>query len=234
MFYTRSAELYAQVGAKIGMVLPHSALRSGQHLVATQDIQSRELILRTLAGFFLVHNPVGTNFPSIGKIRPVPRALGTVSLVLFVTTSLDISPRLRGHRCWGDRPRAEARATVGKLIQRRSSETRSSTSLLHRRHGRNGRQSSIATEPVMSSLTAPTAWHHLPPDWCPIKKSPAANDGAGHAAGTGLPLSPMADRNSPSTAAFMDFSGVGHGVLWTLKVRQSRVSGFENHRPSAV
>ena len=32
LFYTRCAELYAQVGAEIGMVLPHSALRTGQHL----------------------------------------------------------------------------------------------------------------------------------------------------------------------------------------------------------
>ena len=32
LFYTRCAELYARVGAEIGMVLPHSALRSGQHL----------------------------------------------------------------------------------------------------------------------------------------------------------------------------------------------------------
>ena len=31
-FYTRCAELYAQVGAIIGMVMPHSALRAGQHL----------------------------------------------------------------------------------------------------------------------------------------------------------------------------------------------------------
>ena len=32
LFYTRCAELYAKVGAVIGMVLPHSALRTGQHL----------------------------------------------------------------------------------------------------------------------------------------------------------------------------------------------------------
>ena len=32
LFYTRCAELYAQVGATIGMVMPHSALRTGQHL----------------------------------------------------------------------------------------------------------------------------------------------------------------------------------------------------------
>ncbi len=32
LFYTRCAELYAKVNAVIGMVLPHSALRSGQHL----------------------------------------------------------------------------------------------------------------------------------------------------------------------------------------------------------
>ena len=32
LFYTRCTELYAKVGAKIGMVMPHSALRSGQHL----------------------------------------------------------------------------------------------------------------------------------------------------------------------------------------------------------
>ena len=32
LFYTRCAELYAQLGAEIGMVLPHSALRTGQHL----------------------------------------------------------------------------------------------------------------------------------------------------------------------------------------------------------
>ena len=32
LFYTRCAELYARPGAKIGMVLPHSALRTGQHL----------------------------------------------------------------------------------------------------------------------------------------------------------------------------------------------------------
>lgn len=32
LFYTRCAELYAKPGAQIGMVLPHSALRSGQHL----------------------------------------------------------------------------------------------------------------------------------------------------------------------------------------------------------
>ena len=32
LFYTRCAELYAQVGAIIGMVMPHSALRAGQHL----------------------------------------------------------------------------------------------------------------------------------------------------------------------------------------------------------
>ncbi|MCY3690757.1 MAG: N-6 DNA methylase [Chloroflexi bacterium] len=32
LFYTRCAELYAKPGARIGMVLPHSALRSGQHL----------------------------------------------------------------------------------------------------------------------------------------------------------------------------------------------------------
>ena len=32
LFYTRCAELYAQVNAVVGMVLPHSALRTGQHL----------------------------------------------------------------------------------------------------------------------------------------------------------------------------------------------------------
>ena len=32
MFYTRCAELYAEVGSIIGMVMPHSALRTGQHL----------------------------------------------------------------------------------------------------------------------------------------------------------------------------------------------------------
>ena len=32
LFYTRCAELYAKDGAVVGMVMPHSALRSGQHL----------------------------------------------------------------------------------------------------------------------------------------------------------------------------------------------------------
>ena len=32
LFYTRCAELYAQPGTKIGMVMPHSTLRAGQHL----------------------------------------------------------------------------------------------------------------------------------------------------------------------------------------------------------
>ena len=32
LFYTRCAELYAQAGAIIGMVMPHSALSAGQHL----------------------------------------------------------------------------------------------------------------------------------------------------------------------------------------------------------
>ena len=32
LFYTRCAELYAEVGATIGMVMPHSALRTGPHL----------------------------------------------------------------------------------------------------------------------------------------------------------------------------------------------------------
>ena len=32
LFYTRCAELYAQVGTVIGMVMPHSALRAAQHL----------------------------------------------------------------------------------------------------------------------------------------------------------------------------------------------------------
>ena len=32
LFYTRCVELYAEVGAIIGMVMPHSALRTGQHL----------------------------------------------------------------------------------------------------------------------------------------------------------------------------------------------------------
>ena len=32
LFYTRCAELYARPGANIGMVMPHSALRTGQHL----------------------------------------------------------------------------------------------------------------------------------------------------------------------------------------------------------
>ena len=32
LFYTRCAELYAKPGTRIGMVLPHSALRAGQHL----------------------------------------------------------------------------------------------------------------------------------------------------------------------------------------------------------
>ena len=32
LFYTRCAELYAKMDARIGMVMPHSALRSGQHL----------------------------------------------------------------------------------------------------------------------------------------------------------------------------------------------------------
>ena len=32
LFYTRCAELYAKSQAKIGMVMPHSALRTGQHL----------------------------------------------------------------------------------------------------------------------------------------------------------------------------------------------------------
>ena len=31
LFYTRCAELYAKVGAKIGMVMPHSTLHTGQH-----------------------------------------------------------------------------------------------------------------------------------------------------------------------------------------------------------
>ncbi len=32
LFYTRCAELYAKPGTAIGMVIPHSALRTGQHL----------------------------------------------------------------------------------------------------------------------------------------------------------------------------------------------------------
>ena len=32
LFYTRCAELYAKVGTVVGMVMPHSALRTGQHL----------------------------------------------------------------------------------------------------------------------------------------------------------------------------------------------------------
>ena len=32
LFYTRCAELYARPGSQIGMVMPHSALRTGQHL----------------------------------------------------------------------------------------------------------------------------------------------------------------------------------------------------------
>ena len=32
LFYTRCAELYAKMDARIGMVMPHSALRTGQHL----------------------------------------------------------------------------------------------------------------------------------------------------------------------------------------------------------
>ena len=32
LFYTRCAELYARPGTKVGMVMPHSALRTGQHL----------------------------------------------------------------------------------------------------------------------------------------------------------------------------------------------------------
>ena len=32
LFYTRCAELYARPGARIGMVMPHSVLRAGQHL----------------------------------------------------------------------------------------------------------------------------------------------------------------------------------------------------------
>ena len=32
LFYTRCAELYARPGTQIGMVIPHSALRAGQHL----------------------------------------------------------------------------------------------------------------------------------------------------------------------------------------------------------
>ena len=32
LFYTRCAELYARPGTQIGMVMPHSALRTGQHL----------------------------------------------------------------------------------------------------------------------------------------------------------------------------------------------------------
>ena len=32
LFYARCAELYAKTGARVGMVLPHSVLRSGQHL----------------------------------------------------------------------------------------------------------------------------------------------------------------------------------------------------------
>ena len=32
LFYTRCAELYAKMNARIGMVMPHSALRTGQHL----------------------------------------------------------------------------------------------------------------------------------------------------------------------------------------------------------
>ena len=32
LFYTRCAELYARPGTKVGLVMPHSALRTGQHL----------------------------------------------------------------------------------------------------------------------------------------------------------------------------------------------------------
>ena len=48
VFYTRCAELYAEVGATIGMVMPHSALRTGPHLKwRTRSLQAKRRTERT-------------------------------------------------------------------------------------------------------------------------------------------------------------------------------------------
>ena len=59
LFYTRCAELYAKDGAIIGMVMPHSALRSGQHLKWRGGTYRRKRVrnAQSINMNFKVHEP---------------------------------------------------------------------------------------------------------------------------------------------------------------------------------
>ena len=59
LFYTRCAELYAKNGAVIGMVLPHSALRTGQHLKWRGGTYKRKRVrnAQSINVNFRVHEP---------------------------------------------------------------------------------------------------------------------------------------------------------------------------------
>ena len=63
LFYTRCAELYAEVGATIGMVMPHSALRAGQHLKAQRSLQAKGRAQRAE----YQHEPEGSRTVGLGQ-----------------------------------------------------------------------------------------------------------------------------------------------------------------------
>ena len=91
LFHVRCAELYAKPGTVIGMVMPHSVLRSGQHLkwrrglYTTQEAGAFNLNLQVYAPWDLYHvepnlfpMPASVVFAEVG--RDIPLAPGTVKV----------------------------------------------------------------------------------------------------------------------------------------------------------
>ena len=82
LFYTRCAELYARPGTQIGMVMPHSALRAGQHLkwrsVATTSAKADETRPASGLTFGFTNRGTWTTwYPTSSRCRPAWCSLST-------------------------------------------------------------------------------------------------------------------------------------------------------------
>ena len=105
LFYTRCAELYAKTQAVIGMVLPHSALRTGQHLKWRSGKYRRQGRGNPPAGW--------TELPDLRTMGPGQCSTGFLP---------DASKRnlLTAHQCRpGNRAGARNRAGVARKLGKR-------------------------------------------------------------------------------------------------------------------
>ena len=116
LFYTRCAELYAKMGAKIGMVMPHSALRAGQHL-KWRSGHYRQKAGRKLAE----HQPEPAGSGTVGSRQRCARLLPHAGQCCF----RGVRRRRRGNANGAGNSPSMARRLAGRLRQHQSEKRNS-------------------------------------------------------------------------------------------------------------